>query len=146
MTYFATQREDLAPRVVGLLGFDGVATLDLTGPLEALATARRDADESGAACYKPVVIGLTNKAFVSESGFVFRADQTIEKVAAIDTLIIPGGQGLRHPEKQSARGRLDRDASKTGASHRFCLHWHLCPRSERSARRPPCNHPLAICP
>jgi transcriptional regulator GlxA family with amidase domain len=98
MTYFATQRADLAPKVVGLLGFDGVATLDLTGPLEVLATARRDADECGAACYKPVVIGLTNRVFVSESGFVFRADQTIERVAAIDTLIIPGGTGLRQPE------------------------------------------------
>lgn len=98
MTYFATQRAEPARKVVGLLGFDGVATLDLTGPLEALATARRDADQHGAACYEPVVIGLTNKAFVSESGFFFRADQTIEKMGAIDTLIIPGGKGLRQPE------------------------------------------------
>ncbi len=98
MTYFATQRGEPAPKVVGLLGFDGVATLDLTGPLEALATARFGADERGAACYEPVVIGLTNKTFVSESGFVFRAEQTIEKMAAIDTLVIPGGKGLRQPE------------------------------------------------
>jgi transcriptional regulator GlxA family with amidase domain len=98
MTYFATQRADLTPRVVGLLGFDGVAASDLTGPLEALTTARHDADQRGAACYRPMVIGLTNKTFVSESGLVFRADQTIEKAAAIDTIIIPGGTGLRQPE------------------------------------------------
>lgn len=99
MTYFATHSMDLAPRAIGLLGFDGVATLDLTGPLEALATARHD-DEGrpGAPCYKPMIIGLTNKTFVSEAGFVFKADKTIEAVSGLDTLIIPGGRGLRQPE------------------------------------------------
>jgi transcriptional regulator GlxA family with amidase domain len=99
MTYFATEAANLTPKAIGLLGFDGVATLDLTGPLEALSTARHDNDgRPGAACYKPIIVGLTNKTFISESGFVFKADQTIETITALDTLIIPGGRGLRQVE------------------------------------------------
>ena len=99
MTYFATQAAKCVPKVVGLLGFDGVAVLDLTGPLEALATARRDDEQRrGVPCYKPIIVGLTNKTFVSESGFALRADKTIENVGALDTLIIPGGKGLRQPD------------------------------------------------
>lgn len=99
MTYFETQAVDVEPKTLGVLGFDGVATLDLTGPLEALAAARYDDNRrAGTPCYKPVIVGLTNKTFVSESGIVFKAEKTIETVALLDTLIIPGGRGLRQPE------------------------------------------------
>jgi transcriptional regulator GlxA family with amidase domain len=107
MTYFATDRQDVSPKTVGLLGFDGVAALDLTGPLEALANARCD-DCNGrpdTPCYKPLIISLTNKTFTSESGFTFKADWTIAMPLELDTLIIPGGRGLRQPEinRQVAR-------------------------------------------
>ena len=43
MTYFSKLvPEEKTPKVVGFLGFDGLTTLDLTGPLEAFAAARTD--------------------------------------------------------------------------------------------------------
>lgn len=95
MTYFSKVSGELAPKAVGLLGFDGVAALDLTGPLEALSMARFPGEKP---CYKPVIIGLTHKLFTAESGLVFKADVTIDSAPALDTIIIPGGKGLRQLE------------------------------------------------
>lgn len=81
------------PKLVGFLGFNGVTTLDLTGPLEAFATARSDASDHP--CYETVLVGVTSKAFVSGSGARFAAQHTLRTVPVLDTVIIPGGPGLR---------------------------------------------------
>jgi transcriptional regulator GlxA family with amidase domain len=87
---------DTPPRLIGIVGFDGVATLDLIGPLEAFKAARNyDNYHRAHACYEVVILGLTKKTFVSESGVVFQADKTIEETFVPDTLIIPGGNGSR---------------------------------------------------
>ncbi len=92
-------QEENSPKVIGMVGFDGVAALDLTGPLEALASARRAGEIAQApACYKPVLLGLTSKAFVSESGVTFRAEANLAAAGPLDTILIPGGKGLRQPE------------------------------------------------
>jgi transcriptional regulator GlxA family with amidase domain len=99
MTYYAKLSEESAPRRIGLLGFDGVAALDLTGPLEAFSIAHHLPDQGGgSACYKPVIVGLTEKSFTSESGLRFKADTTADSADALDTILIPGGKGLREPE------------------------------------------------
>lgn len=118
MTYFSRVTRDFTPRRVGFLGFDGVAALDLTGPLEAIANAHHPI-ESGASqpCYKSVIIGLTNKAFVAESGILFRADATIDNVGPLDTIIVPGGKGLRQPETSRRAGEWL--ASRAGAVRRI---------------------------
>ena len=89
----------LRSRRVGVLGFDGVAALDLTGPLEAFAAAR-PAEVSGATepAYRPIMIGLTHKSFTSDSGIGFRADSTVASVGPLDTILIPGGKGLQEAE------------------------------------------------
>jgi transcriptional regulator GlxA family with amidase domain len=90
---------NLAPRPVAVLGFDGVAALDLTGPLEALSIARwPDERGEGQPCYKPIVLGLEHKSFKSESGLAFKADAIAESAGCLDTILIPGGSGLRRPE------------------------------------------------
>ena len=73
---------------MGLLGFDGVAALDLVGPLEAFATA------GGYTCR---VYGLSRRPFRAESGLLLCPDATLKEASRIDTLIIPGGSGLRIP-------------------------------------------------
>lgn len=89
----------LTPCPVAILGFDGVAALDLTGPFEALSIAcRSDRGADGPPCYKPIVLGLTNKGFTSESGLIFKADTTTDRAGPLDTILIPGGRGLRQPE------------------------------------------------
>ena len=85
-------------RQVAILGFDGVAALDLTGPLEALSVARlRGANGNTFPCYRPIVVALTKKDFTSESGLVFKAQAGIELTSAFDTILVPGGSGLRQP-------------------------------------------------
>ena len=80
------------PVRVAILGFNNVAGLDLIGPLEAFAAAVFDAQK----CYQTRVIGLTKRPFVTESGVVFRPHRSISDNIDIDTLIVPGGCGLRN--------------------------------------------------
>jgi transcriptional regulator GlxA family with amidase domain len=89
----------MKPLTVGFLGFEGVMALDLVGPIDAFTTAGVDeADGQAGALYETMIIGLSDKPFKSESGIVFHPDKTIANAPPLDTLIIPGGQGLRKPE------------------------------------------------
>ena len=73
--------------------------LDLVGPIDAFTTAGVDeADGQAGALYEILIIGLHAKSFKSESGITFHPDTSIEKAPALDTLIIPGGVGLREPD------------------------------------------------
>jgi transcriptional regulator GlxA family with amidase domain len=84
---------------IGFVGFDGVCALDLTAPLEAFTTSLNLGaslnDDPG---YELVVIGVKQKSFASESGVVFRAQATLASVSNLDTIIIPGGTGLKQPD------------------------------------------------
>ncbi len=100
MTYFSNlPHRQRAPKLIGFVGFDGVTTLDLTGPLEAFTGARTDAGEL---CYATVLIGAASKTFVTGSGAIFKAQQTLATAPALDTIIIPGGAELRPNETTSA--------------------------------------------
>jgi transcriptional regulator GlxA family with amidase domain len=99
MTYFSNSPADPAPRRIGFLGFDGVTTLDLTGPLEAFAAARIDDEQqSGRQCYETIIVGVSDKTFVSRSGATFKAQHTLRRAPEFDTIVIPGGVGLRNTE------------------------------------------------
>jgi transcriptional regulator GlxA family with amidase domain len=89
----------MQPTRIGFLGFDGITALDLVGPIEAFAAAVLE-DDRGVKqrCYKPLTIGVTGLSFASESGLSFKADTTLQSAPALDTIVIPGGSGLRHPE------------------------------------------------
>ncbi len=80
------------PKRIGFLGFDGVTALDLVGPLEAFSVAAQDEH-----FYEPIVIGLTARAFTAASGIVFKPHRTIDNAPSLDTIVIPGGPGLRQP-------------------------------------------------
>ena len=95
MSYVPRRVADPSPKVIGFLGFDGVTTLDLTGPLEAFATARHDQEDDRQRCYKTVIIGVSRKTFRSRSGVTFKTQHTLETAPALDSIIIPGGVGLR---------------------------------------------------
>src|SRR4051812_29900721 len=89
----------MTPLRVGLIGFEQANALDLAGPTEAFASAFRDNGKGKRErCYEIVIIGLTNRSFVTESGLVFLPATTLEKAPKLDTLIVPGGAGLRRPE------------------------------------------------
>jgi transcriptional regulator GlxA family with amidase domain len=87
-------------RRIGFLGFDGVRTLDLAGPLDAFTASRSLGANTTihSAPYQLVVIGLKQRSFVSESGIAFRAQETTDSATSLDTIIIPGGSGLQRHE------------------------------------------------
>ena len=81
------------PIRVGILGFENVAALDLIGPLEAFAAASLDGNQSQR--YETSIIGINPRPFISESGVVLKPHHSISNRYEVDTLIIPGGKGLR---------------------------------------------------
>jgi transcriptional regulator GlxA family with amidase domain len=91
----------MKPRRVGLIGFDEINAIDLVGPAEAFASALiEDGDRSGPG-YSVTILGLNRRLFRSESGIVFKPLRTLEEAGALDTLIVPGGKGLRDPKTQA---------------------------------------------
>ena len=94
----------MAPRRVGFLAFDGVQALDLFGPADAFGSdAFLDAGQEfpEGAPYEVVIIGLQGKKIRTSSGPRLIADHLAEDTdgaaLGLDTLIIPGGAGLRRP-------------------------------------------------
>ncbi len=84
------------PKRIGVLLFEGITALDVAGPMEAFANARVPGDQHGATrCYELFTIGLTNKEVVAESGLILKPCTTLVECPRLDTLIIPGGRGLR---------------------------------------------------
>jgi transcriptional regulator GlxA family with amidase domain len=89
----------VAPLRIGLIGYEQSNALDLAGPAEAFASAFRDNGKGKLErCYEIVIIGLTRRAFGTESGLVFQPAATLEAAPKLDTIIIPGGCGLREPD------------------------------------------------
>ena len=99
MTYFSNVARDARPKRIGFIGFEGMTTLDLTGPLEAFATARiENGQRVKERCYETVIISAGAKTFVSRSGVTFKAQHTLKSAPPLDTIIVPGGTGLREGE------------------------------------------------
>lgn len=106
-------------RRIGLLGFDGIQALDLFGPADAF---RSDVFLLGSLNgevqphwppYEVVVIGLTGRRFTTSSGIVVRADLQVGARVQLDTLVIPGGAGLRRPGvAEKAAGWIKSQASQ----------------------------------
>src|SRR3954451_8768110 len=100
----------MPPLRVGLLGYDQVNALDLVGPAEAFASALyQNSDDGVQRPYHVTIIGLTRRCFVAESGITFQPAATIDQSLKLDTLIIPGGCGLRDDAtngRGAAWGRL----------------------------------------
>ena len=73
--------------------------LDVVGPFDAFSSVCIE-DRDTLNGYEVVIIGLSAKSFVAETGIVFKPHKTISNAPALDTLIIPGGKGLRVPQTQ----------------------------------------------
>ena len=75
--------------------------LDMVGPVDAFSSAFSENGKGEMVnCYEVIVIGLSTRPFTSETGIIFKPHTTIAKAPPLDTLIIPGGKGLRAPETQ----------------------------------------------
>jgi transcriptional regulator GlxA family with amidase domain len=83
----------MRPIRVGILGYDGVQALDIIGPGDAFTIATGDPESRK--CYEVLVIGSDGRPFTAESGVVFHPHESLRTAPVLDTLIIPGGKGLR---------------------------------------------------
>ena len=81
---------------IGFVGFDGVVAIDITGPADAFAVAN-DAESDPKPSYEVLVVAASSKPFVSESGLVFKPHRTFKNAPSLDTVIVPGGSGVRQP-------------------------------------------------
>src|SRR3546814_7703767 len=82
-------------RKIGFIGYPRITALDLIGPLEVFSTANqlieaRSIDRPRPA-YDLVVLGLSKRAFTSESGVAFLSHVALADAPALDTLFVPGG-------------------------------------------------------
>ena len=82
-------------RRIGILGYDGVVALDIAGASEAFASTWVEEDGKRVPAYEIVLLSLNGKPFVSESGIAFRPHRSVQGRLGLDTLLIPGGRGLR---------------------------------------------------
>jgi len=80
-------------RRIGILLFDGLTALDVTGPADAFASARVE----DRAVYEVATIAPTARACAAESGVRLVPDHVLADAPALDTLIVAGGSGLRRP-------------------------------------------------
>jgi len=84
---------------IGFLGFDGVTAAYLVAPGDIFAAATLDSGYGNRIpCYQTYTIGLTSDMFRAESGMIFRPDETFQTVPELDTIIVPGGKGLRQSQ------------------------------------------------
>jgi transcriptional regulator GlxA family with amidase domain len=87
----------MASRTVLIVVFDGVQSLDVTGPLEVFAGANSylaDRGERGPA-YQIAIAGTGREPVRTSSGLTLVPDTDLRAATAPHTLLVPGGEGSR---------------------------------------------------
>lgn len=86
------------PRLVAIVCFAGMQPLDVVGPHEVFAGATRllaaDASRGRPAGYDVRLVAAAPGAVVGESGLALVVDDPLPHPGAVDTLIVPGGDGV----------------------------------------------------
>jgi transcriptional regulator GlxA family with amidase domain len=89
----------MVPKQIGFVGFEGVTASHLVGPADTFAAAALgDGYGNRIPCYQICTIGLNSEVFRAESGMAFRPDETLQTARELDTVVVPGGAGLRQPD------------------------------------------------
>ncbi len=85
------------PREIVILAYEGVQSLDITGPLEVFFGAQRLIDDGRAGRgYRVTVLSADAQPVTTSSGLTIASHGALaQRPARIDTLLVPGGQGCR---------------------------------------------------
>jgi transcriptional regulator GlxA family with amidase domain len=101
------------------LAFEGVTSSYLVSPADTFAAAVLDGGYGNRIpCYQICTIGLTPEPFRAESGVIFKPDETLQTAPELDTIVGPGGKGLRIG---SWRAQIDHGASQLSAPEFMAL-------------------------
>ncbi|MGW7380863.1 GlxA family transcriptional regulator [Streptomyces sp. NPDC054794] len=84
----------MAHRTVLVVLFDGVQSLDVTGPVEVFAGAEKHRPGS----YRIRTASLDGRPVRSSSGLTLVPDQALAHAFEPHTLLVPGGEGTRRPD------------------------------------------------
>ena len=128
----------MQPSVVAIVAFSKVQPLDVVGPFEVFASANRVADalRAGGRRYRPVLASVGAPLVVrGESGLGLLADERLGDLPSIDTLIVPGGDGVDAAARDAATVAAVRAAGQPRPSDRLGVHRHVPRRRRRAAQR-----------
>lgn len=92
-------------RSIGIVGFGGVAALDLAAVAEAFTIADGRHWQAAPTRYETLVVAPTLAPFRGESGLRMTPDAAFDNAPDFDTLIVPGGASLRTEEIGPEIGR-----------------------------------------
>jgi transcriptional regulator GlxA family with amidase domain len=102
---------------IGVIGYDGVAAIDMAGALEAFKIADGAAPGDPGRRYRLVVAAPSLAPFTAESGLRILPDVALKSAPAFDTIIVPGGHGLR--EDATAAGLVPWLRERAAATRRM---------------------------
>jgi transcriptional regulator GlxA family with amidase domain len=88
----------MATRTVLIVVFDGVQSLDVTGPLEVFAGANAyldNGDGRGGPAYEITIAGPGGAPVRTSSGLTLVPDADLQAATTVHTVLVPGGQGTR---------------------------------------------------
>ncbi|GAA1913902.1 GlxA family transcriptional regulator [Streptomyces sodiiphilus] len=135
----------MTPRSLLLPVFDGVQSLDVTGPVEVFAGAGRHSGDP----YEIRTASLGGGPVRTSSGLTLVPDCDLAAVDTPHTLLVPGGEGTRRPEPglvdwlREHAGRAERIVSVCSGAlllaaaglldgRRATTHWALCDHLART--------------
>ena len=85
----------MTPKTVGLIVFEQMAATELAGPAEAFSRARMPTSNGGQLpCYRVLTLGISTGRCLTECGFIVMPQLDINESPPLDTLIVPGGNGI----------------------------------------------------
>src|ERR1044071_5088558 len=88
-----------SPKLVGIVVFDRVSSVDLMGPAEIFSQPTvLTAGGRRRPCYHIVAMGIGKGTCMTDSGIALKPQVSIQKAPVLDTVIIPGGDGIRNPK------------------------------------------------
>jgi transcriptional regulator GlxA family with amidase domain len=93
----------MSDRQIVIVLFDGVQSLDVTGPLEVFAGANRLPEAGVGGRYEICTLSAGGAPVRTSSGLRITPDGSLAQAPeAIDTLIVPGGRGAREASQDAA--------------------------------------------
>ncbi|MFE9256672.1 GlxA family transcriptional regulator [Streptomyces sp. NPDC006879] len=137
----------MSQRSVLVLLFEGVQSLDVTGPVEVFAGACAGREQDRAP-YEIRTATLDGRPVRSSSGLTLVPDLALHRASTPHTLLVPGGQGTRNPPPELidwlrrhgplperlvsvCSGALLLAAAGLLDGHRVTSHWQICEQLAR---------------
>lgn len=84
-----------AAKIIGIIGYPGVNGFDIVGPAEVFASAK---GPTGARAYTVEILAPDDAPFATEAGLSIVPHRPLSGAAALDTIVVAGGAGLRQLE------------------------------------------------